>query len=233
MSKDKKVHHEDGFEAIEETLTRSELFIERNKKILSWVIAGILGVALIFMAVKKYYIAPKEAEAQAQSFMAVRYFEKDSFKLALNGDGNYLGLYDIIDEYGWTKAGNLAKYYAGIAELRLGNYEKAIDLLKDFDADDLMIKPMALGAIGDAYADLGKNDEAASYYEKAANSSENEFTTPLFLFKAGLMYEILKDNDKALELYQKIQREYPHSTEARTIKKYIARVKDKLGKDKI
>jgi TolA-binding protein len=233
MSKHNNQNHEDGFEVLEESLTKSEQFIERNKKILSWAITAILGVALIYMAVKKYYVKPMEDEAQAQMFMAVRYFEKDSFKLALNGDGNYLGLNDIIDEYGWTKAGNLAKYYAGISHLKLGDYEDAIDLLEDFDSDDIMISAMALGAIGDAYAEMGKNEDAASYYEKAAAYKENEFTTPMFLFKAGLMNEVLNNNEKALELYEKIEKEYPRSTEARTIKKYIARVKVKLGKDKI
>lgn len=233
MSKKEKLKHEDSFETIEETLTKSEQFIERNKKVLSWVITIVLGVALIFMALKKYYWQPLEKEAQSQMFMAVRYFEKDSFKLALNGDGNYMGFYDIIDEYGSTKAGNLAHYYAGISNLKLGNYEKAIDLLKDFDSDDLMVSSMALGAIGDAYANMGKNEDAAKYYEKAATEHKNEFTTPTFLLKAGLMNELLGDNEKALNLYQTIKKEYPHSAEHRIIKKYIARVKVKLGKDKI
>jgi len=233
MAKQKDQNQESGFEIIEESLTKSEQFIERNKKILSWIITGILGIALLYMAVKKYYFVPLEEEAQSQIFMAVRYFEKDSFKLALDGDGNYLGFNDIIDEYSWTKAGNLAKYYAGISYLKLGNYEEAISLLNDFESDDIMISVMALGAIGDAYAELGENQEAASYYEKAADYKENEFTTPMFLFKAGLMNELMGNNDKALELYETIKKEYPRSTESRTIKKYISRVKVKLGKDKI
>jgi len=224
MSKKGKQVEEKSFEVIEETLSKSELFIQRNQKILTNVVLGILIVVAAYMAWKKYYYVPHTMEAQSQMFMAINYFEKDSFSLALNGDGNYLGFYDIIDEYGSTPAGNLAKYYVGISNLHLGNYQEAIDYLTDFSSDDLMVSSMALGAIGDAYAEMGDNDNAVEYYEKAAESHPNDFVTPIFLFKTGILYEIMGHYDDALEAFETIQKDYPKSNESRDIKKYITRI---------
>jgi tetratricopeptide (TPR) repeat protein len=162
-------------------------------------------------------------------FGAVNHFERDSFRLALNGDGSFLGFNDIIDEYGSTPAGNLAHYYAGISNLRLGNFDEAISQLQSFSSDDLIISTMALGAIGDAYSELNDNEEAVSYYVKAVENNPNDFTTPIFLFKAGLMYEILGDWEEALRYYKRIETEYPKSKEARDIQKYITRARIKLG----
>jgi tetratricopeptide (TPR) repeat protein len=232
MSEKKKIkqqEEEKGFETIEETLSRTEQFIEKNQKILSYIVIGILVVVAGYMGVKRYYILPHRIEAQSQMFGAVNYFERDSFNLALNGDGSFLGFNDIIDEYGSTPAGNLAHYYAGISNLRLGNFDEAISQLQSFSSDDLMISTMALGAIGDAYSELNDNEEAVSYYVKAVENNPNDFTTPIFLFKAGLMYEILGDWENALKYYKRIETEYPKSKEARDIQKYITRARIKLG----
>lgn len=122
-------------------------------------------------------------------WMAEQYFAKDSFNLALNGDGNYLGFLDIIEEYSITKSANLANYYTGISYLHLGQYENAIEYLKQFESNDKMIAPIAYGAIGDAYVELENTDEALVFYKKAVTSSENDFTAPIYLMKIGLVQE--------------------------------------------
>ena len=74
---------------VEEALSRTERFIEKNQKLLIYIIVGIIAVVLIYMAYKKFYLAPREEKAQSQMFMAQKYFEKDSLSKAINGDGNY------------------------------------------------------------------------------------------------------------------------------------------------
>jgi tetratricopeptide (TPR) repeat protein len=222
---------EDGFHVVEESLTRSEQFIQKNQNLLSTVIVAILALVAAYLAYDRYIALPNEQEAQSQMFMAERYFAVDSFNLALNGDGNYMGFNQIIENYGRTKSGNLANYYAGISNLKMGQFEKAIALLKDFKADDAMVNPIAKGAIGDAYSELGNMDEAAKYYSEAAEVSDNAFTSPYFLFKAG---EVLEQNgklDEALKAYETIDTKYHSSAEARSIEKYITRVKIKAGKN--
>ncbi len=170
-----------------------------------------------------------EKEAHGQMFVAEQYFEKDSFNLALNGDGNNWGFLKIIDEYGATKAANLAHYYAGICFLQMGRFQKAIDQLDDFSSSDKLVGPVSEGAKGDAYLELGNKDKALKCYLKAANKKENEFVSPIYLLKAGGVCEAIGDYKKALDIYQDIKGKFPKSYEGRQIDKNIAKVKLLLG----
>ncbi len=228
MSKKQKKGKEEPVEGVENLLTRTEKYIEENQKSLTIIVVAIVVVVLGYLGYRNLYIAPMEEEARSQIFMAERYFEQDSFYLALYGDGNFLGFLDIIDDYGVTRTANLANYYAGISFLRMGEFEYAIDHLRKFDARDQMVSPLALGALGDAYVELGDLETAASYYTQAARRRSNQFTTPIFWMKAGQVYEELGQYSKALEAYENILEDYPETTEGREVEKYIARVQLKM-----
>ncbi|MGE0078172.1 MAG: tol-pal system YbgF family protein [Bacteroidales bacterium] len=230
MANNSKQVQPDTVESLDNALTKSEQFIEQNQKSLTIIIVAILVIVSIYFGYKRFYLAPMEKEAQSQVFAAEYNFEKDSFNLALNGNDNDLGFLEIADKYGMTKTGNLANYYVGICYRQLGEYEKAIEYLKKFDAGDLLVTPVAYGAIGDCYVELNNLKEGANYYEKAANYSEDNFTSPIFFKKAGMVYEELKQNEKALKLYNVIKEKYPKSSEAREIEKDIARNNTILGK---
>lgn len=215
---------EDRMVAVEEALGKTEQFIENNQKIMMYVIMGIIVIVLGYFGYQKLYISPMEENAQEEIFMAQKYFEMDSLNRALNGDGNALGFLDIIEDFGHTKTANLARYYAGICYLRLGNFEEAINYLEQHDPSDQIIGPMALGALGDAYLELNDPEEAVSYYMDAAEENVNDFTTPMFLYKAGMTYEMLGEYENALEVYDRLYREFFRSAEAKTIERNIAKV---------
>ena len=219
----KKQSTDTGMEGVEGALTRTEQFIEDNQKWIVRVVTAILAIVAIYIGVKRFYLNPIEEEAHGQMFVAEQYFEADSFNLALYGDGNYSGFLQIIDDYGITKASNLANYYAGISYLKTGQYEDAIEYLKKFKSKDKMVAPIATGAIGDAYVELGETELGLEYYLKAAALSDNKFTTPMYLMKAGLVYESLGEYREALELYEQIHREYPEYSRSNNIEKYITR----------
>lgn len=221
----KKETNDTNVEAIENALTRTEQYIENNQKSLTIIVLAIIVIVGLFLGYKRLYIAPMEKEAQNQIFAAEQYFEKDSFNLALYGDGNYLGFIDIIDSYGPSKTGNLARYYAGISYLGLGEYEKALEFLKKYSINDKMIGSVAYGAIGDCYVQLENLEKGVEHYIKAAKFGNNNFTTPLYLMKAGLVYEELGNYNEALKVYNSIKKEHSKSSEARDVEKYIARVK--------
>ncbi len=228
MSTNNSSKQDPGFEAVEHALSRTEQYIEENKKSLSIIIAVIILVVGGYLLYKKVILAPKEKEAQTQLYRAEQYFEIDSFRLALDGDGDAYGFLSVIDEYGMTNTANLAHYYAGICYLRLGEYEEAIEELKSYDSNDKLVSVIALGAIGDAYVELGDIDEAVSFFEKAGNKNKNDFTSAIYLKKAGIAYESLQNYKKALTSYEKIKRLYPNSDEAKDIDKYIQAVKMKI-----
>lgn len=222
MSDKKGQHEEDQLESIEHVLTDSEKFIENNQKKISNAILAIIIVVLGVMAYNRYIVAPKEVEAQSQIFAGEMLLEKDSYKLAVEGDGNFMGFEYIVDNYGSTASGNLAKYYTGVCYLHLGEYEQAIKFLNKFDADGEMMPPIKEGAIGDCYVELEEYSKAISSFKKAA-SFENDFTSPIYLKKCATAYEVTEDYTSAINCYTMIQENYPQSTEARDIEKYIAR----------
>ena len=222
---------DDRMVAVEEALGKTEQFIEKNQKIMMYVITGIILVVLGYFGYQRLYISPMEANAQDEIFMAQKYFDMDSLSRALHGDGNALGFLDIIDDYGATKTGNLARYYAGICYMRMGNFEEAIDYLEDHDPTDQIIGPMALGALGDAWLELNEPDKAVGYYMDAAEDNLNDFTTPMYLYKAGMTYELLGEYEDALETYDRIYREYYRSAEGRSIERNIAKIERLLEKE--
>jgi tetratricopeptide (TPR) repeat protein len=224
MAKNKKDENPSTISSVEETLTRSEQYLEENYKTL------LIGLGVIVLLVGlfwlgKIYLNKRNDEAQSQMFQAERYLEIDSLKLALNGDGNYLGFLDIAKDYKFTNSGNLAKYSAGICYLHMGNYNEAIDFLNNYSKKDKVIGSLAIGATGDAYVELGNIDKGILKYIEAADFAKNSFNTPLFLMKAAELYELNSKFSEALKLYERIQDQYPESTEGTTIEKYIARVK--------
>jgi len=224
MAKNKKDDNPQGIKNVEETLTKTEQFLEENYKPLLIGLAVVVVLVGIFW-LGRMYLGKKNEEAQAQMYQAQKYLELDSINLALNGDGNYLGFLDIAKEYKFTKAGNLARYSAGICNLHLGNYEEAIEYLEKYSKKDKVIGSIAIGATGDAWVELGDTEKGISKYLEAAAYADNSFNTPLFLMKAAELYEISGKYSDALKLYERIKEEYPASTEGSSIDKYIARAK--------
>lgn len=167
-------------------------------------------------------------------FVAEQQFAVDSFALALNGDGNFAGFLEVIDRYGSTDEGNLARHYAGICYLRLGEYQQALDYLKEYSASTKSVPEGAFGRRrtgglqGDAYAQLENYAEAVRMYEKAVAASDNSLSAPYYLKKAGGVYEKLGDYAKALAAYERISDDYPASMEARDIQKYIGRIQQQM-----
>lgn len=210
-------------EALAEQLTKTEQFIEQNRKVVIAVI-GILAVVTSAVFLVRYYISSQDQKAQVDMFQAVYYFEADSLNKALDGDGNNYGFLEIIDKYGFTETANLAEFYAGASYLKLGDFESAIDHLSEFSADDIAIQARAYSLIGDAYMELAEYRKGAEFYEKAASYKANEFLSPGYLVKAAVAYEKLMDFETASECYNQIIDKYPDSNEFQNARKHKARL---------
>ncbi|ATL48564.1 tetratricopeptide repeat protein [Chitinophaga caeni] len=210
---------------IQKSLYKAEDFYEKNKNV-------ILGAALVivvavggFFGYNKLVKAPRELKAQKMIFHAQNNFAVDSFARALNGiKGGEEGFLQVIDKYSNTQAGNLAHYYAGVCYVKLGEYQKGIDMLSQFKGNDLVVQAMAYGITGDAYMELNKVPEAIDAYKKAAAYNPNELTSPTFLMRAGLASEKAGKTDEAIKIYQQIKDQYPTTAEGRDMDKYLARL---------
>jgi len=231
MAKENLKKDEERLESIESTLDSAELFIEKNRKTILIVTGAVVVLILAVFGYKKFIQEPREEKAQAAVFRAEAMFENDDYATALNGNGNdVVGFLDIINEFGGTKTANLAKYYAGICYLNTGDFNNALKYLSEFKGKDQMVKPLAIGAMGDANLELGNVAEAAKCYENAAKASSNSFTAPMMMTKAAYTYEMAGNYAKAVEMYKAIKADFPNSTEARDIDKYITAAEIKLGK---
>ncbi len=206
-------------------IAQTEQYLQKNKKGLIIAAGIIIVVALGIWAFVEGYSKPRQRAAAEEIFAAEQWFREGSFEKALNGNDQYLGFLDIIDEYGGTKSANLAKLYAGICQLNLGQYNEAIDNLKSYKGKDDITPAQAIMLTGDAYAELGNNDEAVAYYEKAAKKADNFITTPTALWKAGMIYMKLGKNDVAANKFETIKEKYPESSEWNEVDKYITYAK--------
>lgn len=203
-------------------IDRSEQFIQKNQKTIIIVIVAILVVILAIFGLRKWYFQPREVRAAQEMYAAEQWFAQGDYQKALDGDDTYRGFLSVADKYSCTKAGNLAKYYAGIANLRLGNYDQAKHWLKKYNGKDTFTRPIAAMAQGDAEMELGNTAKAIDCYMKAAKMENNYITTPSALFKAGMGYLIQGDNSKAIDCFNQIKSNYPEATEWQEIDKYIA-----------
>ena len=208
-------------------ITKTEQYIEKNKKIIIIVACAIVVVILGIWAYRSWVAQPREVRASEDMFAAEQWFNEGDFEKALNGTDDYMGFAEVIDEYGCTKAGNLAKYYAGICQLNLGKYDEAIDLLESYKGKDIFTPAESLMLIGDAYAEKENPAEAARYYEKAAKASDNFIVAPSALWKVGMMYLQLDKKEDAIKAFQRIKDNYPESPEWTEVDKYISYAENK------
>lgn len=225
MSSKKKqaeIREEKDWQKIDSAVRGSENFIERYQKQLLIGIGIVVVVACGYLAFNHFYLGPKNEEAQVALFKGEQYFRTGQDSLAINGDGNgYVGFESIINEYGSTKAGNLAKLYAGISYANLGKYDQALNYLKDFSGNDKVLSQLANGSIGDCLDNTGKSEEAISYYIKAAKGVDNPSQSPILYKKAGLIYRNQGNYDKVIEVFSIIKNQYMNSPLAMEADKYI------------
>lgn len=213
------------FNSLDETASKTEEWVARNQKYIFGIVLAIAIVTVGYVLYQKFIVAPKEDEAANEMFEAQQNFQKaldgtksDSlFNLALKGAEGKFGFKDIAEKYSGTDAGNLANYYAGIAYLNTGKYAEAITSMEKFKSDDVMLSVLAVGAIGDAYAQQNKQQQALEQYEKAAKMNVNNLTSPRFLLKAGQTALVLGKKADALKFFNEIKEKYDNTPEGGTI----------------
>jgi tetratricopeptide (TPR) repeat protein len=227
-----KKKHEDVMHTPTSWVKKVTDYYNDKQKVVNGVTTGILVVIVIILAYTLYYLPSRQEKAELAIWQAERYFAMDSLDLALNGGVAYNGVeYDgvlaVINDYGFTKTGNRAKFIAGICYLKLGEYDNAIKYLKKFKSKDMLVSVQALGSIGDAYMEKGEWDNAVKYYKKAVSKNSNDLITPSYLLRLGMLCEMQGKWADAVSYYETLQKEHPQSQEAMEIDKRIEFAKAK------
>lgn len=209
-------------EALANEFNKAQTLVEKNKNIITYIGGAILLGVVGYLAFN-WYANKQDEEAQAALFPIVSKIEADSSK-GLSKD-----FIKVADEFGMSKAGNLAHFYAGVAALKDGKYDEAIEQLKDFSSNDLLIQARAYSLIGDAYVEKKAYSDAVDYYKKASDYKPNKFFTPVYLMKLAGAYEANKENEKALEAYTSIVEKYEDSQESALAKKYKSKLEGSVS----
>ena len=217
------------FNTLDEGSSQTQQWVERNQNKILGLVAIISIIVIGVFAYSKLIKEPKESSAFNKMYFAQKKFDEavlinnDSmYNIALNGDDLNMGMLQIIDEFGGTNAANLAHYYSGIMYLKMNDYPNSIKYLSEFSSDDILLSSLATGSIGDAFAELNQLDDAFDYYVKASKSNNN-YSSPMYLFKAGIVAMRLNKFNRAEEYFSIIKQDYPNSTEAKNIDAFISK----------
>ncbi|MGL5981221.1 MAG: tetratricopeptide repeat protein [Phocaeicola sp.] len=209
---------------LDEAMNSSEAFIIKYKNVFLSGIAAVVIVVGGFLGYKHFVSAPNELKAAESLFKGEQYFSNENYETAIQGDSlGFKGLLQVANEFSGTKSGNLANAYIGISYAQLGNYEEAIKFLDKFSSNDLLISPAVLGTMGNCYAQMGEYDKAAATLIKAADKSDSQALSPIYLIQAGQLFEKINKNSEAIKAYTLIKEKYFNSYQSMDIDKYIER----------
>jgi tetratricopeptide (TPR) repeat protein len=220
MSKKHEAQAHEGELDLGVVYTRTELFLDKHKKSITIGAIALLAVVGGALGLKKFYFEPRNNEAADLIWKAQYYFEIDSLDKALNGDDQWPGFVRIAEDYGSTPSGELAHYYLGAIHMQKGEYEEALKEYEEADLGDDVLRVMAVGNQGDALVELGRADDAVKKFEKAASMTKNDFTTPMYLMKAGILHQQAGNWKSASKAFRRIADEFPNSSEASQARKY-------------
>lgn len=223
-------HEAAGQESLGEAMNRTEFFLEKHGRTMSYLILALFVLAALVFGYRALIVAPRAGKAAALIAEAQNRFEQETpdYELALLGDDSGAGFLEVIERYGGTPSGNLAKHYAGICYLHMGDLENAAAYLAKFSPvkglPGQIINAQNLGLQGDVAVEQQNYAKAAKFFSKAAKASDNNLTTPMYLYKQALTEQALGNGQKAAALFERILADYPMSMEAREAEKSLGGV---------
>ncbi len=207
---------------IGDAYSKAEKFLDEKKQPVGIAVGVIIMLILGVFYYYNMYLPPLQKNAAEDVYQAQKAFAVDSFELAMYGNDEFIGFEEVIDTYGSTDIGNTSKYYMAVSLMHTGSYEDAIDYFKSYAPADHITRALKEGGIGDCLAQLEAYEDAITAYEKAANAYVNDYSTPIYLKKAGIISEEINDFKSAVKFYERISEQYPNSQEGRDIEKYLA-----------
>lgn len=217
-------------ETLGQAMNRTELFLENNGRRLSYALLALLAIGLLIYGYRALIMQPRAEKAAELIAQAQEHFEAENpdYMLALEGDANGAGFLEVIEQYGSTPSGNLAKHYAGICYLQTGDLENAAAYLAKYSTvkgiPGALINAQNYGLQGDVAVELGDYGRAVKLYEKAVKAADNNLTAPMYLRKAGLAARANGDTKKAAAFFERISADYPASMDAREAEKLLGTV---------
>lgn len=218
-------------ETLGQAMNKTELFLENNGRKMSYVLLALLVIGLVIYGYRALIMQPRAEKAAEMIAQAQERFEAENpdYVLALEGDANGAGFLEVIEQYGSTPSGNLAKHYAGICYLQTGDLDQAAAYLAKYSTvkglPGALINAQNYGLQGDVAVEKGDYARAVKFYDKAIKATDNNLTAPMYLRKAGLAARANGDAKQAAGYFERILNDYPASMDAREAEKLLGTVR--------
>ena len=204
-----------------ESTLKEQFESNKNLKLTTYLVGGVVLLVIASFAYYQFMWTPNNEKSKASYFEALNYAEKDSTDLAIDL------LKPAVKKYDGKVGGEIAQFTLARQLMAKGEFSKAIEELEGVDLEDEYLSVMSIGLQGDCLSEMKKYEEAETMYIKAAELGNNDFTSPMYFFKAALCAEKTGDLETALHLYKNIENNFTDFANQKSIKKYIARVNKK------
>jgi len=210
------------------TFDQATNFYYEHKKNISYAITALIIIVVGIVVYVNNHRANNEKAATELGKVFALYdlgtTDSRQYQIAVNGqpDRGIMGLKAIVDNYGSTESGELARFYLATAYLNLGQYDDALKNFDSFSSGSGLLKAAAFAGIGQCYEMKNEYTKAAEYFERAAGASSTSAVTPDYINSAARCYGVAGEKEKAIDLLKRLKKEFPTSTFARDADRYIS-----------
>jgi tetratricopeptide (TPR) repeat protein len=200
-------------------------FFEENKNRIA-LYAGILAV--IILAIILFMNNKKKNNELAGTELAriMNVYDSGNYLEAIEGKAGtkLIGLKKVVESYGSTENGEIAKIFIANAYNNLGKLDDAYKYYQDYSGSNKIFKATALAGQASYLAYKKNYEKAADLYKKAAFVSDADVLNPEYLLHAGINYMAVGKNSDAKELFDKIKKDYKTSAALREVDKYSSQL---------
>ncbi|MCO6472169.1 MAG: tetratricopeptide repeat protein [Melioribacteraceae bacterium] len=187
-----------------------------------------IAIAVIVVAIIVYNnkVESDNLAATTELSRVMPFYERGNYRQAIDGQPgtNNIGLFKIVDEYGSSEQGEVAKIYLANSYYYLGKIDSALTFYSDFGGSNKMFKATALAGEAACYHNMGEFEKAASKFESAAGIDKFNALNADYLLNAGLSYVEAGQKEDAKTVFEKLGEEYPNSAPGRDIGRYLVMV---------
>ncbi len=137
-------------------------------------------------------------------------------------------LINMSEDYSGTRSAAHGVYLLAYSYYQKGEFENALKYFRkylDDYGDDPILTSAAYSGLGASLEQLGRFQEAAQNYEKAALKYSNHFNAPQQLMDAARCYRLVNRYADAKRCYEKLIEKYPNSALKNEAEMFLAKLK--------
>jgi tetratricopeptide (TPR) repeat protein len=190
---------------------------EHRSRVIAWSVGAVLVVAVLVAGILVYQ--ERDAAANqllgqamdiyqtplAQPNQPAEPGQKTYATAAERAQAAYPLFRQTADQYGWLNAGQMARYFAGVTELDLGQQPAAeADLEKAARAGNSNLAALAKIALANLYEQTGRNSQAVTQFEDVIQHPSTTVPKAAAQLQLAQLYETT-DPKEARRLYAEIK----------------------------